>query len=58
MKEFVKQLPNKKLQSELENILTNKKPFQNFKFVIEKAENSGFTNLSKEQILAESKELI
>jgi hypothetical protein len=31
MELFVEQLPNKKLQAELESVLTNKKPFQNFK---------------------------
>jgi hypothetical protein len=38
MEEFVKQLPDQKLQSELENIIANKKPFQNFKFIIEQSE--------------------
>jgi hypothetical protein len=38
MEEFVKQLPNKILQLELENILVNKKPFQNFKFIIDQSE--------------------
>ena len=31
MELFIKQLHDKKLQAELENVLTNKKPFQNFK---------------------------
>ena len=35
MELFVEQLPDKKLQSELENVLANKKPFQNFKHKID-----------------------
>ena len=35
MELFVEQLPDKKLQSELENVLANKKPFQNFKLKID-----------------------
>jgi|TARA_B110000116_G_C16328531_1_gene355678 hypothetical protein len=38
MEEFVRQLSDQQLQSELENILANKKPFQNFKFIIEQTE--------------------
>ena len=38
MERFVEQLTDQKLQSELENILANKKPFQNFKYVIDKSE--------------------
>jgi hypothetical protein len=38
MEEFVRQLPDQQLQSELESILANKKPFQNFKFIIEQSE--------------------
>ena len=32
---FVEQLPDKKLQSELESVLANKKPFKNFKSKID-----------------------
>jgi ribosomal protein L11 methylase PrmA len=39
MELFVEQLTDKKLQSELENVLANKKPFQNFK---NKIDNSDF----------------
>jgi hypothetical protein len=35
MELFVEQLPDKKLQSELESVLSNKKPFQNFKHLID-----------------------
>lgn len=35
MELFVEQLPDKKIQSELENVLANKKPFQNFKHKID-----------------------
>ena len=35
MELFVEQLPDKKLQAELENVLANKKPFQNFKHKID-----------------------
>jgi len=35
MELFVEQLPDKKIQSELENVLANKKPFQNFKYLME-----------------------
>jgi len=35
MEQFVEQLPDQKLQLELENILANKKPFQSFKYKIE-----------------------
>ena len=35
MEQYVEQLTNQKLQLELENILANKKPFQNFKYLIE-----------------------
>ena len=35
MERFVEQLSGKKLQSELENVLANKKPFQNFKYLID-----------------------
>lgn len=35
MELFVEQLPDKKLKSELEHVLTNKKPFQNFKHKID-----------------------
>jgi hypothetical protein len=35
MERFVQQLSDKKLQLELENVLANKKPFQNFKYLID-----------------------
>ena len=35
MERFVEQITDKKLQMELENVLTNKKPFQNFKHKID-----------------------
>jgi len=35
MEQFVKQLPKQKLQSKLENVLANKRPFQNFKYLID-----------------------
>jgi hypothetical protein len=35
MERFVEQISDKKLQSELENVLANKKPFQNFKYLID-----------------------
>ena len=35
MELFVEQLPDNKLQSELENVLANKKPFRNFKHKID-----------------------
>ncbi|UUV20373.1 UPF0158 family protein [Paenimyroides aestuarii] len=35
MELFVERLPDKKLQSELENVLANKKPFQNFRYKID-----------------------
>lgn len=35
MELFVEQLPDKKLQVELESVLANKKPFQNFKHKID-----------------------
>ena len=35
MELFVDQLTDKKLQSELESVLANKKPFQNFKYLID-----------------------
>jgi hypothetical protein len=35
MERFVEQLSDKKLQLELENVLANKKPFQNFKYLID-----------------------
>lgn len=38
MERFVEQLNEQKLQSELENILANKKPFQNFKYVIDNSD--------------------
>ena len=39
MELFVEQLPDIKLQAELENVLANKKPFQNFK---NRIDNSNF----------------
>lgn len=39
MERFVEQLPDLKLRLELENVLANKKPFQNFK---NKVDNSDF----------------
>ncbi|MCF6168363.1 UPF0158 family protein [Lutibacter sp.] len=38
MERFVEQLTDQKLQSELENVLASKKPFQNFKYVIDNSE--------------------
>jgi hypothetical protein len=38
MERFVTELTDKNLQSELENVLANKKPFQNFKDVIDHSE--------------------
>jgi ribosomal protein L11 methylase PrmA len=38
MERFVEQLSDKKLQSELENVLANKKPFQNFKYLIDQSD--------------------
>jgi len=35
MERFVEQLPDQKLQSELKNVLANKKPFQNFKYLMD-----------------------
>ena len=35
MERFVEQLSDKNLQSELENVLANKKPFKNFKYLID-----------------------
>lgn len=35
MERFVEQLPDHKFQSELDNVLANKKPFQNFKYLID-----------------------
>ncbi len=35
MERFVEQMSEQKFQSELENILANKKPFQNFKYKID-----------------------
>ena len=35
MERFVEQLPDQKFQSELENVLANKKPIQNFKYLID-----------------------
>jgi formate dehydrogenase maturation protein FdhE len=35
MERFVEQVTDKKLKTELENVLTNKKPFQNFKHRID-----------------------
>ena len=38
MERFVAQLPDKNFKSELENVLANKKPFQNFKHLIDKSD--------------------
>jgi len=38
MEQFVKQLPDKNFKSELKNVLANKKPFQNFKHLIDKSD--------------------
>jgi hypothetical protein len=38
MERFVEQVADKKLKAELENVLTNKKPFQNFKHKIDHSE--------------------
>lgn len=35
MERFVEQLPDQKLQSKLESVLSDKKPFQNFKYLID-----------------------
>ena len=38
MKQFTEQLPDEKLRIELENILTRKKPFQNFKDKVDRSD--------------------
>lgn len=38
MERFVEQVADEKLKAELENVLTNKKPFQNFKHKIDHSE--------------------
>lgn len=35
MEQFIQQLSDKNFQSEMENVLANKKPFQNFKHIID-----------------------
>lgn len=38
MERFVEQVADEKLKNDLENVLTNKKPFQNFKYKIDHSE--------------------
>ena len=38
MERFVEQIPDQKFKSELENVLYKKKPFQNFKYLIDNSD--------------------
>ncbi|WP_159018122.1 UPF0158 family protein [Algibacter sp. L3A6] len=51
MESFVQQLPKNALQQELEHTLRNKKPFQNFKYLIETSEfRTSWFNFKQEEV--------